>query len=73
MGLTNPTTLSQNASQRLTAPLAALVITQEINQAIDPDLTCSLKCSVCSENRRQVQLAEDIHAQLTPSNVSILQ
>ena len=68
MGLTNPVTLSTNAfhaSQRLTAPLAALIITQEINQAADPDLTRSLKSSIRSENRQRQQ-AKDIHAQLTP-------
>ena len=70
MGLTNPVTLSTNAfhgSQCLTAPLAALIITQEINQVADPDLTHSLKNSIHRENwQRQVQLAKDIHAQLTP-------
>ena len=70
MGLTNPVTLSTNAfhgSQRLTAPLAALIITQETNQVADPDLTRSLKNSIHRENRqRQDQQAKDIHAQLTP-------
>ena len=70
MGLTNPVTLSTNAfhgSQRLTAPLAALIITQEINQVADPDLTRNLKNSIHCENRQhQDQQAKDIHAQLTP-------
>ncbi len=71
MGRINPATLSPHAfyaSQRLTAPLPALIIiTQEINQAADPDLSHSLKGSIRSENRqRQDQQAEDIHAQLTP-------
>ena len=49
MGLTHPVMLSTNAfhgSQRLTAPLAALIITQETNQVADPDLTRSLKNSI---------------------------
>ena len=70
MGLTNPVTLSTNAfqaSQRLTAPLAALIITQQIDQNTDPDLTRSLKNSIYCENRqRQDQQAMDIYTQLTP-------
>ena len=70
MGLTNPVTLSTNAfqaSQHPTAPLAALIITQQINQNTDPDLTRSLKNSIHRENRqRQDQQAKDIYAQLTP-------
>ena len=70
MGLINPTSLSQHAfltSQRLTAPLAALIVTQEVNQIINPDLRHSLKSSIRKENRqRQAQSAEDIHAQLSP-------
>ena len=63
-------TLSTNAfqaSQRLTAPLAALIITQQIDETTDPDLTHSLKNSIQSKNRqRQDQQAKDIYAQLTP-------
>ena len=70
MGLTNPVVLSTNAfqaSQHLTAPLAALIITQQIDQNTDPDLTRSLKNSIHRENRqRQDQQAKDIYAQLTP-------
>ena len=70
MGLTNPATVSQNAflaSQRLTALLAALIITQETNQAVDPSLTQRLKSTIRSENRqRHDQLALNIYDQLTP-------
>ena len=70
MGLTNPATVSQNAflaSQRLTAPLAALIITQETNQAVDPSLTQRLKSTIRSENRqRHDQQALNIYVQLTP-------
>ena len=70
MGLTNPVTLSTNAfqtSQCLTAPLAALIITQQIDQTTDPGLTCSPKNSIHRENRQlQDQQAKDIYAQLTP-------
>ena len=55
MGLTNPATVCQNtflASQRLTSPIAALIITQETNQAVDPSLTQRLKSTIRSENRQ---------------------
>ena len=70
MGLSNPTSYSQYAflaSQRLTAPLAALIVTQEVDQIVSPDMCHNLKSSIRKENRlRQDQLAEDIHAQLSP-------
>ena len=70
MGLTNQATVSQNAflaSQRLTAPLAALIITQETNQAVDSSLTQRLKSTIRSENRqRHDQLALNIYDQLIP-------
>ena len=53
LGLTNPVTLSQyafNASQRLTAPLAALIIAQETNETANPDLIHNLKRVIRIEN-----------------------
>ena len=70
LGLTNPVTLSQyafNASQRLTAPLAALIIAQETNETANPDQIHNLKRVIRIQNRqRQDQQAKDIFSQLSP-------
>ena len=62
MGLTNPTSYSQYASQRFTAPLAALIVTQEVDQIINPNMHHNLK----ENKQRQDQPAEVICAQLSP-------
>ena len=69
IGLINPVTTSAHlfsASQHITAPLAAMIITQEINQTTDP---LNLRNSTRRENRLRLdQEAKDIYAQL-PSNL----
>ena len=70
LGLRNPAVESPStfqASQRLTAPLVALIVAQESKQIVDPDSISTIKRNIKTSNRlRQIQLARNVHDQLPP-------
>ena len=70
LGLTNPATSSQavfQASEHMTAPLVALIVSQEMNQTIDPESVSTIKKNIRSSNRlRHIQQASNVYDQLTP-------
>ena len=70
LGLRKPATSSLatfKASQRLTAPLVALIVAQEASQTVDPDSTSTIKKNIRKSNRlRHIQLASNIWEQLSP-------
>ena len=70
LGIVNPTNQSKHAfdaSVRLTGPLAALITSQELYQAVDQELSRSLKKTIRSENRRRQDIfAKDLYPHLTP-------
>ena len=70
LGIVNPTNQSKHAfdaSVRLTGPLAALIASQELYQAVDQESSRSLKKTIRSENRRRQDIfAKDLYPHLTP-------
>ena len=79
LGLRNPAVESPStfqASQRLTAPLVALIVAQESKQIVDLDSISNIKRSIKTSNRlRQIQLARNVHdhnSLHSSSDVSIL-
>ena len=51
----------------MTAPLVALIVSQEINQTIDPESVSTIKKNIRSSNRlRHIQQASNVYDQLTP-------
>jgi hypothetical protein len=70
LGLTNPATNSSHAfqaSERLTAPLAALIVAQSPEQAVDQTEITAIKKDIRKTNRqRQEDQAKEIHNHLNP-------
>ena len=70
LGLCNPAKSSLQSfqsSERITAPLVALIVSQEANCVMDPVTTTTLKNVVKKANRlRQNEQANSVYAQLTP-------
>ena len=70
LGLRDPSTTSSDcfrSSERITAPLVALIISQDENEKVDFDSVRTVKNDVKRENRRrQDSQSETINAQLTP-------
>ena len=68
--LTNPATSSQaafQASEHMTAPLVALIVSQEMNQTIDPESVSTITKNIRSSNcLRHIQQASNVYDQLTP-------
>ena len=70
MGLINPARNSPNtfsASERLTAPLAALIVAQDPEQRTDIHMTQNIKKNIRKENRqKQEEAAREVYEQLSP-------
>ena len=70
LGLRDPSTTSSDcfrSSERITAPLVALITSQDENEKVDIDSVRTVKNDVKRENRRrQDSQSETINAQLTP-------
>ena len=70
MGLINPARNSPNtfsASERLTAPLAALIVAQDPEQRTDIHMTQNIKKTIRKENRqKQEEAAREVYEQLSP-------
>ena len=70
LGLTNPATNSSHAfqaSERLTAPLVALIVAQSPEHAVDQTEITSIKKDIRKTNRqRQEDQAKEIHNHLNP-------
>ena len=70
MGLINPARHSPNtfsASERLTAPLAALIVAQDPKQRTDIHMTQNIKKTIRKENRqKQEEAAREVYEQLSP-------
>ena len=70
LGLTNPATNSSHAfqaSERLTAPLAVLIVAQSPDQAVDQTEITAIKKDIRKTNRqRQEDQAKEIHNHLNP-------
>ena len=71
LGLMNPCSAASSAfhdSEKLTAPLVALIAAQCMTQTVDRDHVCHLKQSIRKNNRdHQTLLADTLHSQLSPS------
>ena len=71
LGLMNPCSAASSAfhdSEKLTAPLVALITAQCMTQTVDRDHVCHLKQSIRKNNRdHQTLLADTLHSQLSPS------
>ena len=71
LGLMNPCSAASSAfhdSEKLTAPLVALIAAQCMTQTIDRDHVCHLKQSIRKNNRdHQTLLADTLRSQLSPS------
>ena len=71
LGLMNPCSAASSAfhdSEKLTAPLVALIAAQCVTQTVDQDHVCHLKQSIRKNNRdHQTLLADTLHSQLSPS------
>ena len=51
----------------MTVPLVALIVSQEMNQTIDPESVSTIKKNIRSSNRlRNIQQAGNVYDQLTP-------
>ena len=69
LGLTNPATNSSHAfqvSERLTAPLAALIVAQSPEQAVDQTEITAIKKIRKTNRHRQEDQAKEIHKHLNP-------
>ena len=71
LGLMNPYFAASSAfhdSEKLTAPLVALIAAQCMTQTVDRDHVCHLKQSIRKNNRdHHTLLADTLHCQLSPS------
>ena len=71
LGLMNPCSAASSAfhdSEKLTAPLVALIAAQCMTQTVDRDHVRHLKQSIRKNNRdHQTLLADTLHSQLSPS------
>ena len=71
LGLMNPCSAASSAfhdSEKLTAPVVALIAAQCMTQTVDRDHVCHLKQSIRKNNRdHQTLLADTLHSQLSPS------
>ena len=70
LGLRDPSATSSESfqsSERITAPLVALITSQDANESIDPDTTSTIKKEVKKRNRqKQDEQARIVYDQLTP-------
>ena len=71
LGLMNPYSAASSAfhdSEKLTAPLVALIVAQRMTQTVDRDHVRNLKQSIRKNNRdHQTLFADTLHSQLSPS------
>ena len=68
LGLRDPSATSSDSfqsSERITAPLVALIISQDINESVDSDTTSTIKKEVKRNHQRQNEQAQIVYDQLT--------